>query len=351
MKLRAAELHERRWQLAAPLRTARGVVRERRGLVLRVISENGTIGLGEASPATWVGGESVEACGRALAEVVRSVRRGADSTDLESMLAAGTLPASAACALDCALLDVEARERGGSVADSLRRGAPHRARVSVAALLLEGEPSALAREAAEAAARGFLCCKVKVGGRPVGDDLERIAAIRSALPPDVGLRADANQAWTETEATRFFAALPPRALEYVEEPLADAALLGALRRSRGTKIALDESVDSLAQLEERAHTADVLVVKAQRLGGLRPALRLADRALALGLEVVVTDSLEGPVGMSAALHLAVVLPARAVGLGGARLLEAVPPFLQGPEASVRGPGLGVSPQDAELCRA
>lgn len=341
MRIRAAEVTELRWRLAAPLRTSRGAIHERRGLVLRLIAESGAAGLGEASPAAWVGAEDLEAARASLEEIAALCGAGAawEERDLADVLG-GRLTPAAAAALDGALLDLAARERGLAVADLLAASdAPARraaASVAVSALLVEASEPAAAREAAARAAQGFATCKLKVGEPSPEADLRRIAAVSRALPPSARLRLDANRAWSTAEADRFFARLEASRVEFVEEPLADPvpAALAALRDRHGIPVALDESIASAAALEElaAARALDVVVVKGARLGGLRPAFRLARRARDLGLGVVVTDSLEGPIGMAAAIELAAALPERrrAVGLAGARLLESavVPAWLR-----------------------
>ncbi len=341
MRIRAAEVTELRWPLAVPLRTSRGALRERRGFVLALIAESGAVGLGEASPATWVGAEELDAARASLGEIAALCRAGTtrEGRDLAVALA-GRLTPAAAAALDGALLDLAARERGISVADLLAEsdepahGAA--ATVAISALLVETSSPAVAREAAARAAQGFSTCKLKVGRPNPEVDLRRIAAVSRALPATARLRLDANRAWSAAQADAFFARIDASRVEFVEEPLADptAAALAELRGRRGIRVALDESVDSVARLEElaAARALDVVILKAARLGGLRPALHLARVARDLDLDVVVTDSLEGPIGMTAAVELAAALPAprRAVGLGGARLLEsaAVPAWLR-----------------------
>jgi o-succinylbenzoate synthase len=351
VRISTAEVLEQRWPLATVLHTARGVVRERRGLLLRLTSDSGIIGWGEASPAAWVGGEPLHAARASLDEIVRRAAPGTTARALTSALAAVPLAASAACALDCALLDLEARERGLSVAEllaTIRGGGTPPSRLRAAWLVSAAGAAAAASEVAAAGARGFCCFKLKVGGG-MEEDLERTSAVCGQLPAQGRLRLDANRAWSLAEAKRIFARLPA-AVDFVEEPLAGPtpALLGELRRELGVPIALDESIESAERLERMAEAGalDVVVVKAARLGGLRAALRLAERACALGVEVVVTDSLEGPIGMSAAVALGAALPEprRPVGLAGARLLEksAVPELLRAAEVGVPRRGLGAS---------
>ncbi|MCT1717308.1 o-succinylbenzoate synthase [Dermabacter hominis] len=183
-------------------------------------------------------------------------------------------------------------------------------------------------ERAYALARSFgaATAKVKVSDASCthSDDLARVAAVREALGDEARIRVDANASWVVREAIEKIRELDRAAggLEYVEQPCASVRELAEVRRSVHVKIAADESVrkaeDPLAVA--RAKAADILVMKAQPLGGVRRALALAEQA---GLPVVVSSALETSVGLSAGLAFAAALPEleHACGLGTARLLE------------------------------
>ena len=58
----------------------------------------------------------------------------------------------------------------------------------------------------EAVAQGFGILKIKVGKEGLAD-VERVAAIRQAVGPDIKLRVDANQGWTPRQAVRIIGRL------------------------------------------------------------------------------------------------------------------------------------------------
>ena len=175
---------------------------------------------------------------------------------------------------------------------------------------------------------GCRTVKVKVAepSQTLADDVERVRAAREYLGPGGRVRVDANGGWTMDEAERAVHALAEFDLEYVEQPCASVEELADLReriRYLGIPVAADESVrkasDPLAVA--RAGAADLLVVKAQPLGGIAAALRLvADAAL----PVVVSSALDTSVGISMGAHLAGTLPTLEFdcGLGTAALLAA-----------------------------
>ena len=166
----------------------------------------------------------------------------------------------------------------------------------------------------------YRAAKLKVGGRPVADDLRRIRSVADALGPDVALRLDANRAWTFDDARRIADALAGVLLAYVEEPLADAARLDALVAETGWRVALDESLSALSGPEALAARsfAHAVVLKPVVLGGVRVAFAWGRAALDAGLVPVVSSAFESGVGTRLALALAAALgdtaPPAAAGL-------------------------------------
>lgn len=175
---------------------------------------------------------------------------------------------------------------------------------------------------------GCRTVKVKVAepGQVLADDVARVAAARAYLGPEGRVRVDANGGWNVDEAERAVHALAPFDLEYVEQPCATVDELVELRERIAyldIPVAADESVrkadDPLAVA--RAGAADLLVIKAQPLGGIAAALRIVSEA---GLPVVVSSALDTSVGISMGLHLAAAIPSLEFdcGLATASLLAA-----------------------------
>jgi o-succinylbenzoate synthase len=159
------------------------------------------------------------------------------------------------------------------------------------------------------AASGCRTAKVKVAepGQPDAADIERVAAVRDALGPAGKVRVDANGGWDVGTAERMLAALSAFDLEYAEQPCATLDELAQLRRRVSVPLAADESIrrasDPLAV--RAAGAADIVVLKAQPLGGVRSALEIAEAA---GLPVVVSSAVDTSVGLAAGVALAAALP-------------------------------------------
>jgi O-succinylbenzoate synthase len=147
------------------------------------------------------------------------------------------------------------------------------------------------------------------------------------MGPQARIRVDANGAWDVEQARAALAALAAYGLEYAEQPCATVAELRALRLSLARDgvdvlVAADESIRKAEDplLVAREEAADLVVVKAAPLGGVRRALQVVEEC---GLPAVVSSALDTSVGMAAGVALAGALPSLpyACGLGTVALLE------------------------------
>jgi O-succinylbenzoate synthase len=175
---------------------------------------------------------------------------------------------------------------------------------------------------------GCRTAKVKVAqaGTRLGDDVDRVRAVRRALGPEGRIRVDANAAWNLDEAEHALRALSPFDLEYVEQPCGSLEETAELRR-RTADLAVPVAADELVRRSDdplaavRAGAADLVIVKAAPQGGIRAALALAAEAR---VPVVVSSALDTSVGLGMGAALAAALPDLPYdcGLGTAALLAA-----------------------------
>jgi len=337
-------LERRTFRLASPLHTSFGTVSERVVLRLTLTDEQGIAGVGEAAPLEPYDGVPLERAERAL-EHYRPLLEstpgfGEPAQLLDGCRAIDELPAAIA-AVDLALWDLAGRRAGRSVAELL---CPDPARsVPVNATVTAEDRAAAAEQAAAAARAGFGVVKVKVG---VGDDAGRLAAVRAAAGPAVGLRVDANGAWSVPEAVAAIASLEPAGLELVEEPTHGLEDVRRVRDAVQARVAIDETADEPGALS--AGAADAVCLKLSRCGGISATLEAAAEVRASGAEVYLTSGLDGPVAVAAAVHAAAALLSSGrlahCGLATLALFEdlddPLPPH-GGQIAVPGGPGLGL----------
>jgi len=175
-----------------------------------------------------------------------------------------------------------------------------------------------------------------------------VAAARAGAGPRAQLRLDANGAWDVEEAVRTIDALSPAGLELVEEPTHGLEAVRAVRERVAVRVAIDETAEQAGALA--AGVADAVCLKISRCGGIAGLLVAATLVRSTGAEVYLASTLDGPLGIAAALHAAAALASRGpmphCGLATLGMFEGLDgplPVRKGAIAVPLGPGLGVEP--------
>ena len=285
-------------------------------VLVEVTDAEGRRGFGEAATSWRVTGESPQSVAAAVAGPLSEVVLGRDAGDPDLPVDTARAVwgnAAARSAVECAVADVAAQQRGLSLGATLSvaRNSSTTTRIRTDMTLSAGEPSAVATISEEWATAGFGCLKLKASA--AHDTVAVIRAVRAAVGPDITLRVDANQAWDAETAIRVIRATEDAglALEFVEQPVAahDRDALAAVTASVDTPIMADESVRTAHDVRRIADrgAADLVNLKLAKTGGLTEALAAADAARAAGLGVVIGCMMESHVGVTAAAHLAAVV--------------------------------------------
>jgi L-alanine-DL-glutamate epimerase-like enolase superfamily enzyme len=293
-----------RWPIAGAFTISRGAKTEAVTVVAEV-SQGGHTGRGECVPYARYG-ETPEAALATLKPMRPLLRRGLDRQALQAAMPAG----AARNALDCALLDLEAKTKGLRVWDMLGRPAPRACTTAYTISL--GTPEAMAAATAKAAHRPLL--KIKLGGD--GDGM-RIAAVRKAAP-ESELIVDANEAWTPDNLEQNLAECAEVGVTLVEQPLPAGRDEALARIKRPLAVCADESVHDRASLDGLRGRYDAVNIKLDKTGGLTEALAMADAAHALGFELMIGCMVATSLAMAPAMLLAP--SARFVDLDGPLLL-------------------------------
>jgi L-Ala-D/L-Glu epimerase len=266
---------------------------------------DGHTGRGECVPYPRYG-ETPEATLAALQSMQEAFGRGLDRRALQDAMPAG----AARNALDCALLDLEAKTSGQRVWNLLGRSIP---RPCITAYTISlGSPEAMAAAAAKAAHRPLL--KIKLGG---DGDGARIAAVRKAAP-ESELIVDANEAWTAHNLEQNLAECAGVGVTLVEQPLPAGQDEALAHIKRAVAVCADESVHDRKSLDGLRGRYDAVNIKLDKAGGLTEALAMADAARALGFEIMVGCMVATSLAMAPAMLLAG--QARFVDLDGPLLL-------------------------------
>ncbi len=315
-----------RWPIAGSFTISRGSKTEAVVVVAEVRSGEHA-GRGECVPYARYG-ETPESTLAQILSLQTHMARGLNRAALQALLPAG----AARNALDCALLDLEAKQSGSRVWDIFDQTSPHPCTTAYTISL--GTPAAMAEAAGAAVHRPLL--KIKLGS---DDDTSRIAAVRRAAP-NSQLIVDANEGWRANNLAWNLAACTDAGVTLIEQPLPaghDDALANVTRR---IAICADESVHDRASLAALRGRYDAVNIKLDKTGGLTEAMAMADAAEAMGLQVMVGCMVATSLAMAPAMLLA--QRARYVDLDGPLLLAA------DRENGLRYDGSTVYPPEAAL---
>jgi len=359
------------WLVSVPykstMRSSRGALGHGEKVVLRVGTSDGASGVGEAS--VIFPGRSGESAGTifvALRDLFGPVLLGQSPLGFNAIMAALGARCSeqhaflaTVCAIDIALHDLNARRCGLPLADYL--GGARRTRMKLSRSLSIMPEAQLVETACRYAAAGYPLLTLK-GSADWKSDIAKYLAVRKALPAEVELEIDPNQAWAPKAALEVDRALAGTGLVCIEQPCAWWDLDGmALVTGRAlTSIAADESVLSPADAMQvvRRGAADLITIKLAKSGGIRNSLAILEIAKAGGLACNMGSKHTFGVGTAALLHFAAAFPevGETIGYGDAKerfagdvIAEEI--AIEAGAASLpAGPGLGVTLDDQALSR-
>lgn len=310
MKITEVRLGKISVPLRVPFKTALRTVNSVEDVVVEIHTDTGPIGYGEAPPTGVITGDTTGGIIGAIKDHISKAIIGKDVDDFENLMMAVQSSmvknTSAKAAVDMALWDLYG-QLYKIPAYKLMGGS--RKTICTDITISVNDPETMAKDAADAIARGYDCLKVKVGKEPE-KDIARLSAIRQVVPKKTLIRIDANQGWEPKEAVRILNGMQERGLdiEFVEQPVKghDIDGLKYVTERSYVPVLADESVfsveDALKILQMRA--ADMINIKLMKCGGLYNGLKIATAAEVYGVECMIGCMLEAKISVNAAVHLA-----------------------------------------------
>ena len=277
------------WKLHKPFKISRDV-HTSSDVVLFDISDGNHTGRSEAAGVSY-NGETVESIIADAESVMPQVAAGITRDELQELMS----PGGARNLIDCALWDLEAKQSGKSVWETI--GWEPKAVNTVYTVGID-EADNMRQDAAAHA--NYPNLKVKVG---IGDPLEQISAIREGAPDSV-IIIDANQAWTVADLERYTEDLKNLGVAMIEQPMnrdEDEALRGYVS---ALPLGADESCATAADLERLNGLYSVVNIKLDKTGGLTEALKLAAQAEDMGFDLMVGNMLGSSLAMAPAFVIA-----------------------------------------------
>ena len=266
-------------------------------IVVRLVDENGHVGLGYTYTVNAIGAGAVW---RIIESDLAPLLQAADPGDIDALwermwwhlhfVGRGGMASFAMAAVDIALWDL----RGHREALSLWRlvgGCQSEVSVYAGGIDLYLSLESLLSQAEAFLDQGFHAIKMKVGRDQLSEDIERVRAMRDLLGPNFPLMADANMRWNLDQALRAVDALAQFNLYWLEEPLIPEDLDGYARLGREGRIpiATGENLHSVHEFEHLINYGHVDYPEpdAATLGGITPWTRVAK--LAQGKDLPVTS--------------------------------------------------------------
>lgn len=347
-------------------------------IIIRVTTDEGISGLGEATTMTWYFNETQEGMMKLL-QSYEEVLVGEDPfnvTGAHSRMDLVTGEDAPGChsargAVDMALYDIIGKAQNRPVYEVL--GGAYRTEFEMLTNLYEDTPEEKAKACQESVRKGFRGLKIKVGDilltrgwsiENLRKEKDKLIAALEAVPPDIYIDADANQSW---QSAKIAANIVEDLLQdkyypnlSLEQPLHYLDISGHsyLRRSVKVPIILDESVlspEAMLQIAKN-DAADRIVLKLNRVGGFWPARKVINIAEAASMGISVDTMPFTKLGDTANCHLAATIkdpyPVDAEG----HLWFETTPFKGGIEIKngrailPKAPGLGME-LDEELLRS
>ena len=297
MHVERIELRYIQLPLKHPFETSFGRSFRRDTIVVRVWAD-GVEGWGESpvEDGPWYSYETVETAWHVQREFLVPMLLGQEvetATQVFDRLAGVRGHNMAKTGLEEALWDVEARQKGVSVAQLL--GGTRERVASGVSIGIQDTPEELLERIEGFVKQGYRRVKIKI--KP-GWDVEIVRAVRRAFP-DLPLMVDANSAYRLSDAEHL-AALDEFDLMMIEQPLAydDIYEHSLLQRRLRTPLCLDESIHTPAQARAALELGScrIINIKPGRVGGLMQARRIHDLCLERGVPVWCGGLLEVGIG-------------------------------------------------------
>jgi muconate cycloisomerase len=288
-----------------------GTHRESDYVLVRVDTDAGIEGVGEATVMPRWSGETAASAQTIVGSYFAGALAGADPCDIAEIDRRMDREARgnwfAKCAIENACWDIAGKSAGKPVYELL--GGPRRSRTIPARFSMAAyDPATAAAKAIERVGQGFTTIKIKVGTEPA-QDVARVRAVSDAVGPKIALVVDANCGWDADTAIRCCRELRGCNLVLVEQPTPDGdyAAIAKVRRAIAVPVMADDMCFDLVHAREliRHEACDVISVYPGKNGGIRKSAQIVQYAADHGVACTIGSNLEWDPGTAAMGHLAI----------------------------------------------
>jgi len=307
LKIKKIEIIKLNIPLKEPVIISLGAIYKTENLLIKIHTDSGLTGTGEASPLRQIVGE-IQASEFEIAKQLAACIKGKNPLAIEDRLSemdreiAGNNTLKSA--FDMALYDILGKSAGMPLYQLL--GGSNSREIYTDMTVYLGSPEKMAAQALEYKNEGFPAIKVKLGTTEK-EDIARIQAIREAIGYEIPLRIDANQEWDTITAIRTLKALEKYDVEHCEEPIAhwNNRDLVRVRNNSPISIMADESVFDHHDAFRLASmgACDYFNIKLSKTGGINNALKIIAIGEAAGIKSQVGCMSESRYALTALTHL------------------------------------------------
>jgi L-alanine-DL-glutamate epimerase-like enolase superfamily enzyme len=312
MKIKRIDIYRLDIELTHPTRVPLGILSAAHNVVVKITSDSGLSGWGEASPFAPITGDSQDSS-LAAAQLFGQLIKGNNPLAVEACMreinAATIGEPSTRAAFDIALHDLAAKHCGLPLYQYLG-GEKRRLRTDITIGMQDTVEQTLEHFDRHLEA-GFEAIKLKVGRAGLAD-VDHVAAVRQRGGKAIQLKIDSNQGWDLPTAIANLDAMAPLGLQYSEQPLAawDYDNMKRLRERVSIPICADESVfdDHDAFKLTSMGAVDFLNIKLGKSGGISTGLRIEAIARSANCKCMIGCFAESRLALSAAAHLATARP-------------------------------------------
>ncbi|MBM7648392.1 L-alanine-DL-glutamate epimerase-like enolase superfamily enzyme [Bacillus ectoiniformans] len=311
MKIVKADIYGIHLPLRSPFIISYATFHYMPSIIIKLETDNGLIGWGEAVPDEHVTGENFHGCIEILRHLLLPAVMDKHPFQIEQIhhimnQTIASNPAAKA-AIDIACYDLMGKALNQPIYEII--GGKYHNELTYPKVLSIEEPDVMAQKAKEAVAQGFQSLKLKVGMDAM-TDVKRIQAVREAVGFDMPIRVDVNQGWhTYSTAVGAMRLLEPVQLSWVEQPIrmGDIDGLAALKQQSIIPLMADESIQNGEQLIEmvKKDAVDKINIKLMKCGGISPAIHMAKAAEYAGIDCQIGSMVESSIGSAAGYHAAI----------------------------------------------
>ena len=364
MKITGLELFHISIPFAKPYHLSKvyGTRYDAESVILKVHTDEGIVGLGEADPLNPFSDETPATVMAVIRDMIaphligqNPIRISALESHLD-MLVHGNLLARGA--VNMALFDISGKSY--NLPAYMLLGGLYQDKLPLMSPIGSGTPDEDANSIQKLIEDGYKTVMIKMGALPIVDEIQRMIAAEKKFGDRIKIIVDANQGWTLAETLEFIEGISGSRPVLLEQPIArdDIEGLKRIRSCAPCPLSADEGVASIREAATliREQAVDAFSIKVSKNGGLSKSKRIAEMTHAFGLKVLMNSMFDFGITQAASLQLGCVLP-NLLDMGHAymsvlRMSDDITDFAKNISRSVVSvpsePGLGVALNEDKL---